>query len=304
MKIDLGNNAIHYYYHPTRDKYILYKPPNEFQVKFIALTSASHIIKTRDVTVTTLLAFSTQNANSAIKTLKNTIRDAPTEEMLKPKILNYRLYMDLIQMIITLIKCIAKQEPIVKADDEVTKINTRIEFMNNSYIFPRCKQLNNAVTAEQFIVVNDTRIMDAAHQTLSENTPDDYFTSEWQRHIEACRKTQDKTRLMEQMTARYAHLLSEYKPTKENNKDPKTSSEASFISSASTSTNTESKNPCKLNYNPSDLTKEIIDNVPVFNGKTSNLNQFINTIESVTSLYNISKSKLFYYEQGTNPIKS
>ena len=158
----------------------------EFQAKFVALVAASHIIKTRDITVITLLAFATQNANSAIKTIRNTIRDAPTEEMLRPKILNYRLYVDLIQTIITLIKCLAEQETSVKADDEVTEINTRIEFMNNSYVFPKCKQLNNAVTAKQFLVANNnTCIMDLAHQVISENLPDDYLRNKWEKHIEA-----------------------------------------------------------------------------------------------------------------------
>ena len=122
--------------------------------------------------------------------------------------------------------------------------------------------------------------------------PNDYFRNEWEKHTEACRKTQDKTKLMEQMTARYAHLLSEDKPLKEISKDPKTSSEVSFISSASASTNSESERPCKSNYNPSDLTKEIINNVPVFDGKTSELNQFINMIKSVASLYNIPKIQI------------
>ena len=160
--------------------------------------------------------------------------------------------------------------------------------MNNSNIVPRCKQLNNTVTVKQFLVAkNDTCIMDLAHQKLNKNLPDEYFSNEWEKHTEACQKSQDNTKLMEQMTVRYAHLLSEYKPPKENSKDPETSSEVSFISSASIPLNSESERPRKHNYNPSDLIKKIIDNVPVFDGKTSELNQFINTIKSVANLYNI-----------------
>ena len=104
MKINLGNSAIHYCYHPVEEDYILYKPPNEFQAKYVALATASHIIKTRDVTVTTLLAFATQSANTASKTLKNDIREAVTEDTLRTKILNYRLYIDLIETIVILTK--------------------------------------------------------------------------------------------------------------------------------------------------------------------------------------------------------
>ena len=99
MKINLGNSAIHYCYHPVEDEYILYKPPNEFQAKYMAIATASHIIKTRDITVTMLLAFATQSANTASK---NDIREAITEDTLRAKILNYRLYIDLIETIVTL----------------------------------------------------------------------------------------------------------------------------------------------------------------------------------------------------------
>ena len=105
VKIDLGNNsAIHYCYHPVKDEYILYKPPNGFQANYVAIATASHIIKTRDITVTTLLAFATQSTNTASKTLKNDIKEAVTEEAIKTKILNYRLYIDLIETIVTLVE--------------------------------------------------------------------------------------------------------------------------------------------------------------------------------------------------------
>ena len=93
---------IYYCYHPVEDEYILYKPPNKFQAKYVALATVSHIIKTRDITVTTLLAFATQSTNTASKTLKNDIREAVTEDTLRAKILNYRLYIDLIETIVTL----------------------------------------------------------------------------------------------------------------------------------------------------------------------------------------------------------
>ena len=176
--------------------------------------------------------------------------------------------------------------------------------MNNSNIIPKCKQLNNTITAEQFLAANNNmHIMDLARQTLNENLTDEYFRNEWEKHTEACNKTQDKTRLMEQMTARYTHLLSEDKPLKESSKDPKTSSEASFVSSVSASTNPISERSHKPSYKPSDLTKEIIDNVPIFDGKTSELNQFINTIESVTSIYNIPEIQIILLRTRSKPHK-
>ena len=187
-----------------------------------------------------------------------------------------------------MIERVAEREPIIKLDHKINTINTRIEFMNNSNISPRCKQLNTSATADQLLAANDdVHIIDLACQTLHENVPDKHLQKEWEKHMEAQCKSQDKTKLMEQMAIRYAHLLSEHKPPKEDNRDPETSSEASFVSSISTLINAESERSHKHIYNPSDLTKEIIDNVPVFDGKMSELNQFINTIESVTSLYSI-----------------
>ena len=104
MKIDPGNNsAIHYCYHPVEEEYILYKPPNGFQANYVAIATVSHIIKMRDILVTTLLAFAIQSANTASKTLKNDMKEAVTEETIKTKILNYRLYIDLIETIVKLV---------------------------------------------------------------------------------------------------------------------------------------------------------------------------------------------------------
>ena len=146
----------------------------------MALATASHIIKTRDVTVTTLLAFATQSANTASKTLKNDIREAVAEDTLRAKILNYRLYIDLIETIVTLTKRVVEQDTIIKVDDEITEINAQIEFMNNKNASPKCKQLNNTITAEQFVAANNnTCIMEAAKQALAEDLTDEHFKNEW-----------------------------------------------------------------------------------------------------------------------------
>ena len=289
VKIDLGNNsAIHYCYHPVEEEYILYKPPNGFQANYMAIATVSHIIKMRDITVTTLLAFATQSANTASKTLKNDIKEAVTEETIKAKILNYRLYIDLIETIVKLVDCIIQRDAIVKVDDKITEINTLIEFMNNKNVSPKCKQLKSTITAEQFTAAhNDTRIMEAAKQALTEDQTNEQLKNEWKNHTEAHRRTQDKNRLMELMSARYAHLLAEEKPPKENGRDIETSSEASFVSSATASTHLISERSHKPSFRPSDLTKEILDNIPMFDGKPSELNQFINTIETVANIYNI-----------------
>ena len=262
--------------------------PSGFQANYVAIATASHIIKTRDITVTTLLAFATQSANTANKALKNDIKETVTEETIKAKILNYRLYIDLIETIVKLIDHVIQWDAIIKVDDEITEINALIEFMNNKNASPKCKQLKSTITAEQFTAAdNDTCIMEAARQTLAEDQTDEQLKNEWENHTEARRRTQDKNRLMEQMLVRYAHLLTEEKPPKENNRDIETSSKASFVSSATASSHLTSERSHKPSFRPSNLTKEILDNIPMFDDKPSKLNQFINTIETVTNIYSI-----------------
>ena len=81
----------------------MYKPPSGFQANYVAIATVSHIIKTRDITVTTLLAFATQSTNTAYKTLKSETKETVTEETIKAKILNYRLHTDLTETIVKLI---------------------------------------------------------------------------------------------------------------------------------------------------------------------------------------------------------
>ena len=189
-------------------------------------------------------------------------------------------------------------------DNEITEINTLIEFMNNKNASPKCKQLKNTITVEQFTATNnDTCIMEAAKQALAEDQTDKQLKNEWENHTEACRRTQDKNRLMEQMSARYAHLLAKDKPLKENGRDIETSSEASFVSSATTSTHLISERSHKPSFRPSDLTKEILDNIPTFDSKPSELNQFINTIESVANIYNIPEIQMVLLRTRDKPHK-
>ena len=188
----------------------------------------------------------------------------------------------------TLVEQVVQRDAIIKVDDEITEINALIEFMNNKNASPKCKQLKNTITAEQFTAANNnTHIMKAAKQALAEDQTNKQLNNEWENHTEARRRTQDKNRLMEQMSARYAHLLSKDKPLKENGRDIETSSEASFVSSATALTHLTSERSHKPSFRPSDLTKEILDNFSMFDSKPSKLNQFINTIESVANIYNI-----------------
>ena len=59
------------------------------------------------------------------------------------------------------------------------------------------------------------------------------------------------------------------------------------MSSATASSHLTSERSHKPSFRPSDLTKEILNNIPTFDGKPSELNQFINTIETIANIYSI-----------------
>ena len=41
-----------------------------------------------------------------------------------------------------------------------------------------------------------------------------------------------------------------------------------------------------------DVPKEVLDNIPIFDGKPGELNQFLSTIESYSTMYSICKTDL------------
>ena len=67
--------------------------------------------------------------------------------------------------------------------------------MNNKNITPKYKQLNNTITAEQFVAMNnDMCIMDTAKQALAKDLTNEHFKNEWEKHRSMPQNTrQDQT---------------------------------------------------------------------------------------------------------------
>ena len=78
--------------------------------------------------------------------------------------------------------------------------------------------------------------------------------------------------------------------TSKPNRDSDTSSEASYTSTSVPSDITHQKLPQWRNG--IDISKEILDSIPVFDGKQGELNQFLSTIESYSRLYRVWKVDL------------
>ena len=97
-------------------------------------------------------------------------------------------------------------------------------------------------------------------------------------------------------------------PSTKDQKDPETSSVISFGSNT-TETSTYQKQQRITNYKPNvleittiqrppisrygaDIPKEVLDNIPAFKGKQGELSQFLNTIESYSTMYRVCKTDL------------
>ena len=131
IRIKLGDTFLHYCFHPDQGTYIRIKNPNKEQsAKYIVLLLASNILWKQDIRVLVLLAFTVQKAAAAAKLLQTSTKEAPTEEALAPRVLDYRCYMDLVQTIIDNITTVTNKDiTCVKADNEVDAINAHIDFM-------------------------------------------------------------------------------------------------------------------------------------------------------------------------------
>ena len=139
--------------------------------------------------------------------------------------------------------------------------------------------------------------MTSTRQVLTDNMSDDQIMAEWKRHTEACRKSKDKDKMFDQMNSRYTNLLN-FRTLWHTSRDPKTSSEASFTPSIASS---DTERPCRATQSNPEFSKEIIDNVPIFEGKESELNQFVNTIESFANLYRIPELKIVMLQTKGKP---
>ena len=120
--------------------------------------------------------------------------------------------------------------------------------MNNKNMFPRCKALNSNSAEEDFAVVNnDKKTMASAHQVLNDNMSEEQAIAEWTKNTENCQKMKNKERQSDQMTTKYAKLLTDFKVSREHNREPETSSEASFTMSALTPSVKRQRKPTQSN---------------------------------------------------------
>ena len=180
-----------------------------------------------------------------------------------------------------------------------------IEFIQEKGVKPSCKILSGVTVFSDFkTAADDTVTMDSARDIANTKMPVDEIIKQWRNQHDNKIRSRNKSKQRELLERRWG----EYLASPRDPKDPKTSSVIS-MGSNTTGTSTYQKEQQITDYEPNmseittvprptviqygaDVPKEVLDNIPTFNCKQGELNQFLNTIELYSTMYRIHKTDL------------
>ena len=175
-----------------------------------------------------------------------------------------------------------------------------IEFIRKKGVKPSCKILSGETIFTDFTTAaNDTTTMDSARDIVNTKMPEDEIVKQWRNQHNNKIRSRNKIKQKELLEKRWG----EYVAPPRDLKDPKTSSVIS-LGSNTTGTSAYQKEQRITDYEPNvsqittvhrptitqyeaDIPKEVLDNIPMFDGKQGELNQFLSTIESYSTMYRI-----------------
>ena len=308
IRLDIPDSYIYFSFHPTKNEYVVIDTPNRWEpdTKFVVTAPFCHWIRERNITVITLLSYTTRTTHTTRGNVQKAIKDARSEEILWQRIAEQECYTELVEIILAVITDLSDTCDLSKKHEEqIEKINGMIEFMWDKGVKPGCKTLTRETVFSDFLTAgNDTETMNSARDIVNTKMPAGEF-------IKQCRnKHDDKTRIKNKSKQR--ELLEkqwgEYLTPSRDPKDPETSSTIS-MGYNTTGTSTYQKEQQITKYEPNiseiatvprpmitrygaDVLKEVLDNIPTFDGKPGELNQFLSTIESYSTMYRIRKTDL------------
>ena len=180
-----------------------------------------------------------------------------------------------------------------------------IEFMPEKGVKPGCKTLTRETTYSDFIYTgNDTETMNSARDLANSKMKGDEFIKQWKTTHDNEVRAKNKNKQREIWEKWWGEYLTPHREPK----DPETSSTIS-MGNNTMGTSTYPKVPQITKYEPNvseiptvprtmimwygaDVPKEVLDNIPTFDGKPGELNQFLSTIESYSTMYRICKTDL------------
>ena len=253
-----------------------------------------------------LLSYATRTTHTTRGNIQKAIKEAHSEEILQQRITRQECNTELVEIILAAIADLSDACDLSTSHEEkLEKINGMIEFMWDKGVKPGCKTLTRETGFSDFLAAgNNTETMKSARDIVNTKMPACEFTKQWKN------KHNDETRIRNKNKQR--ELLEkqwgEYLTPSRDQKDPETSSTIS-MGYSTTGKSTYQKEQQITDYEPNvleiatvsrlmitqygaDVPKEVPDNIPTFNRKPGELNQFLSIIESYSTMYRICKTDL------------
>ena len=168
-----------------------------------------------------------------------------------------------------------------------------------------CKTLTKETVFSDFLTAgNDTETMNSARDIANTKMPGGEFIKQWRSKHDNEIRAKNRSKQRELLEKQWG----EYFTSSREPKDPETSSTIS-MGYNTTGTSTYQKEQQITEYKPNvseiatvprpmitrygaDIPKEVLDNIPTFDRKPGELNQFLSTIELYSTMYRICKTDL------------
>ena len=187
----------------------------------------------------------------------------------------------------------------------IERINGMIEFMHERGVKPGCKTLTRETKYSDFIYAeNNAETMNSARDIVNSKMKGEELVKQWKIKHDGEVRAKNNAKQREIWEKWWGEYLTPHREPK----DPETSSTISMCYNT-IGTSTYTKEPRITEYEPNvseittvprntitwygaDIPKEVLDNIPTFDRKPGELNQFLSTIESYSTMYRICKTDL------------
>ena len=306
IRLDIPDAHIYFCFHPTKNEYVVIDAPNrrEPNAKYIVTAPLCHWIRKRSITVSALLSYAIRITHSARGNLQKAIKNAPSEEVLQKKIAEQECYTELVDIILGTITDLSDACDLSKNHETyVEKINSMINFMCERGVKLGCKTLTRETKFSDFTYAeNNAEIMNSARDIINSKMNGDKLVKQWKTNHDRKIRAKNKAKQREIWKKWWREFLTPHREQK----DPETSSTIS-MGYNTMGTSAYTKEPQITEYEPNvseiatvpktmitwyraDIPKEVLDNIPTFDGKPGELNQFLSTIESYSTMYRICKT--------------
>ena len=253
-----------------------------------------------------LLLYAIRITHTARSNIQRAIRDTLSEEALQKKIAEQECYTELVEIRLGVITDLSDACDVTKEHEiYIEKINGMIKFMREKGVKPGCETLTRETTYSDFIYAgNNTETMNSARDIANSKMKGDEFIKQWKNKHDDEIRAKNKSKQREIWEKWWGEYLTPHREPK----DPETSSTIS-MGYNTTGTSMYPKEPRITEYTPNiseittvlrtmitrygvDVPKEVLNNIPTFDGKPGELNQFLTTIELYSTMYRICKTDL------------